>query len=976
MAGKKKVSERSSALRERAEEMLLKQRGEPEKMPPAKVRSMFHELQVHQIELELQNNELRRTQEELEASREKYFDLYDLAPVGYITLNAKGIILEANLTAASLLGKERSYLDRKPLTHFIFKEDQDIYYLCNKQPSETPEHKVCEVRMLKGDGTQFWVRLEVVEAKGDKGESEYRTAIIDITRRKQAEDRNTVRLEDLVSKRTSELADATQEYDMLSQAKDELEEGVAQRTAEITRGNEALQTEINERKLAEESLWKSDEQFRILADSIPNLAWWANGDGYITWYNRRWYEYTGTTLEQMEGCGCQSVHAPKMLPNVLERWKASIATGKPFDMEFPLLGADGVFRPFLTRVMPLKDSAGLVLRWFGTNTNISELKQAEDALRKSEAKYRSLFENMISGFALHRIDVDDKGEPVNYVFLEANPAFERLTGLMRADIVGKKVTYVLPGIENDPADWIGTYGKVALTGKDATFEQYSKALDKWFSISAFSPLKDHFATIFEDITWRKKLEEELRRSNAELEQRVLERTVELSTINKNLSTQMEERKRSEDRNVRLTRLYSALSRVNEAIVRIHEPAALYRQVCRIAVEDGLFKMAWIGLIDPDSKMVKPTASYGDTGGYLDGLRICAADVPEGRGPTGKAAFEGKYSISGDIEHDLRMLPWREKARMHGFRSSSAFPLHADSSVIGALTVYSDEPQFFADEEIQLLTSLAEDVSFAVDSILNEKKRLAAEEALTRINEELERRIALRTADLEDANKELEAFSYSVSHDLRAPLRHMSGFMELLQKRLEGQSDEKIHKYSAAISKGAKKMDVLIEDLLAFSHIVRKEMQKREVNLNALVREVIQEIQEENDDRQIRWQIDELPNVLGDHALLRLMIINLLSNAVKFTSTRPQAEIEIGCKDDGDNVCCSIADNGVGFNMDYADRLFGVFQRLHTQDAFEGTGIGLANVQRIISRHGGRVWAEGAVGQGATFYFTLPKIKVA
>ena len=138
--------------------------------------------------------------------------------------------------------------------------------------------------------------------------------------------------------------------------------------------------EIVERKRAEEALLKSGEQFRNLADSIPNLAWWANGDGYITWYNRRWYEYTGTTPEQMEGWGWQSVHDPKMLPNVLERWKMSIATGEPFDMEFPLLGADGIFRTFLTRVLPLKDSDGKVLRWFGTNTDISVLKQAEERL--------------------------------------------------------------------------------------------------------------------------------------------------------------------------------------------------------------------------------------------------------------------------------------------------------------------------------------------------------------------------------------------------------------------------------------------------------------------------------------------------------------------------------------------------------------------------------------------------------------------
>jgi light-regulated signal transduction histidine kinase (bacteriophytochrome) len=283
------------------------------------------------------------------------------------------------------------------------------------------------------------------------------------------------------------------------------------------------------------------------------------------------------------------------------------------------------------------------------------------------------------------------------------------------------------------------------------------------------------------------------------------------------------------------------------------------------------------------------------------------------------------------------------------------------------------PQFFTDGEIYLLSSLADDISFAVDAMNNDKKRIEAEEALRTLNRELERRISERTADLEFANKELESFSYSVSHDLRAPLRHMSGFAELLQKRFEGQLDETARHYTLVISEASKKMGKLIDDLLNFSRIGRSEMQVKPVNLSALTKAAISEVMTGEKVRRIEWKIDDLPIVLGDPSMLSLVLVNLISNAVKFTRTRITAEIEIACKAGKTEYVCHIRDNGVGFNMKYADKLFGVFQRLHAREEFEGTGIGLANVQRIISRHGGRIWAEGKEKQGATFYFTLPRV---
>ena len=245
-----------------------------------------------------------------------------------------------------------------------------------------------------------------------------------------------------------------------------------------------------------------------------------------------------------------------------------------------------------------------------------------------------------------------------------------------------------------------------------------------------------------------------------------------------------------------------------------------------------------------------------------------------------------------------------------------------------------------------------------------------EEETQALNQEL----AKRSSALEASNKELEAFAYSISHDLRAPLRHTAGFAELLSKNAASSLNEKSQRYLTMILEAAKRMGSLIDDLLAFSRISRAEAHNSTVSLKQLVQEAVAEVGQDASERKIVWKIDPLPEWYGDRAMLRLALVNLVCNAVKFTRTRPQAEIEIGCTEHKhDHVVLFVRDNGVGFDMKYSNKLFGVFQRLHPQEAFEGTGIGLATVQRIVHRHGGRVWAEGAVNGGATFYFSLSNI---
>jgi signal transduction histidine kinase/DNA-binding response OmpR family regulator len=266
------------------------------------------------------------------------------------------------------------------------------------------------------------------------------------------------------------------------------------------------------------------------------------------------------------------------------------------------------------------------------------------------------------------------------------------------------------------------------------------------------------------------------------------------------------------------------------------------------------------------------------------------------------------------------------------------------------------------------------LTFAVEvteQVLARRKLELLANELNQLNAELEGRVRERTAQLQEANKELESFSYSVSHDLRAPLRHITGFAQLLERKVGAKLDDTSRGYLKTIITAAQQGGTLVDDLLAFSRMGRAELRQTRVELHPLVEEVRRELEADAGGRNIEWRIHPLPEVKADPALLRQVIRNLLGNAMKYTRPKPDALIEVGSRQTPDEVEVWVRDNGVGFEMQYVDKLFGVFQRLHTTEEFEGTGIGLANVRRIISRHGGRTWAEGALGQGATFHFSLP-----
>jgi signal transduction histidine kinase len=371
--------------------------------------------------------------------------------------------------------------------------------------------------------------------------------------------------------------------------------------------------------------------------------------------------------------------------------------------------------------------------------------------------------------------------------------------------------------------------------------------------------------------------------------------------------------------------------------------------------DAAFARVW--KLSPDGATLELQASAG-LYTHVNGPH---GRVPVGRFKIGLIAQERRPHLTNDVPHDPRVGD-PEWARREGMVAFAGYPLLLESRLVGVVAMFARRP--LPPDTLDALSTVADILAQGIE-------RRRAEEGLRLLNEALDRRVRERTAQLEEANRELESFSYSVSHDLRAPLRHISGFAELLQKQSAGALDENGRRYLRVIHDSARHAGRLVDDLLAFSRMGRVELRQTPVDVSALVEEVRREVAAEAEGRSVRWEVAPLPPARGDAAMLRLVWLNLLSNALKYTRPRAEAHVEVGGTAGEREAVYFVRDNGVGFDMKYKEKLFGVFQRLHRPEQFEGTGIGLANVRRIVARHGGCTWAEGEPDRGATFYFSLP-----
>ena len=474
-----------------------------------------------------------------------------------------------------------------------------------------------------------------------------------------------------------------------------------------------------------------------------------------------------------------------------------------------------------------------------------------------------------------------------------------------------------------------------------------------------------------EVAQRKQVEERLSKARNELELRVEERTAELTAANEQLNIENIERKQAEEEIAWNLAINQALSSLYMPLVTT---GTSIEQIANVVLEKSReLTSSPHGYVAEIDSATRDMIAHTNTKMMETECKIVEEELRKIRFPQrADGLYNGLWGYTLNTKEPFYTdVPAKHTASVgipEGHIAIERFltvPVLLREELVGQIAL-SNSTRAYTDRDLDAVNRIAEFYALAI-----QHKR--AEEEIRLLNQELEQRVLERTAKLKAANKELEAFAYSVSHDLRAPLRHIDGFLELLQKKAGTALDEQSRHYMDTISEAANKMGLLIDDLLSFSRMGRQALSFQAVNLGPLVRDVIRELEPDAAGRDIEWRIGDLPVVSGDAAMLRIVLDNLIANALKFTRARQQARIEIGSQPGQDaETVIFVRDNGVGFDMTYGDKLFGVFQRLHRAEEFEGTGIGLANVRRIIARHGGRVWGEGKLDQGASFFFSLPQ----
>ena len=658
-----------------------------------------------------------------------------------------------------------------------------------------------------------------------------------------------------------------------------------------------------------ETLRQSEEKYRTLAENIPQSIFTKDRNSVYVSCNENFARDMGLAPAELVGKTDYDLFARELADKFRADDRRIIASGNLESLEEPYILNGEVRGWALTVKTPLRDRDGNIAGILGVYSDITERKQAEETIRENEAFIKLVLDNLPLGVAVNSAD-----PPV--VFNYMNDNFPRLYRTTREQLA-------------DPdAFWGAVY-------EDPDFRDRirQKVLD---DMASGEPERMHWSDV--PITRQGGETTYITAHNIP----VPGKSLVISTV-----WDVTGRKRAEEEivtlNRRLQHLISAIQELSSARTLESVRRIVVTSARRLTGADG----ATMIFREGDSCYY---AAEDAIGPLWKGKRFPLTECISGWVMLNRAP-----AIIEDIYADERIPA--DAYRPTFVRSLAMVPVNT-AEPVAAIGNYWRQNYRPTAIEIQLLQTLADAAARAVENV--------------RLLDELEERVRARTMQFEAANKELEAFSYSVSHDLRAPLRAVDGYTRMLLEEFAPRLDGEGKRICAIISESAMAMGKLIDDLLAFSRVGRAALRSSAIDMTTLAQAVFKEAATPEERGRIDFQVTPLPPAVGDPSLIHQVWINLIANALKFTSKKQLAVIQVGAEHQGQEIVYFVRDNGAGFDMRYADKLFGVFQRLHSTKEFDGTGVGLAIVQRIIKRHGGRVWAEGEPGKGATFYFTLPE----
>jgi PAS domain S-box-containing protein len=627
--------------------------------------------------------------------------------------------------------------------------------------------------------------------------------------------------------------------------------------------------------------------------------------------------------------------------------------------------------------------------------------EAENALRISEEKYRNLFDNMTEGFVVGEIIVNHTAKPTNFRYLEVNNAWTKMTGISQKDAVGRTIKELFPGIS--AGNLINNFNKVVVTGESVLFDFYNDDIKRWREIYAYSPQKGLIAYTLKDITDRKKAEEEIRQRAEELKTVMdlvpaaiwVAHDPECHNITGNKTAnafyEAEEGENvsagpAQGEPISPRRFFHNGRELAAGELPMQQSAALNSDVqgseFNVLLPSGKSRTLWGSaspLRDPDGRVRGVVAAFLD---ITERIQVEEAL---------KQSEEKYRNLFANMVEEVHFwkIEYDDLGRIKTWRLVDANPPALKTWGIGTIEDIRGKTtdEIFGPGSTEhympvVQKIVAEGVPYSYEDFFPQLCKyfqftsvplrsyfITTGTDITKIKD-TEESLRSYAASLEASNKELESFSYSVSHDLRAPLRSITGFSAILLEDYATVLDDEGKSYLKKISDSGELMGQLMDDLLKLSRVTRTDLNIEKLDLTDMARKIVDELRKDDPKRKVKVTIAPHMTANGDKNLLGLVLQNLLGNAWKYSSKTSEPRIEIGAMEHNGKQAYFVRDNGVGFDMTYADKLFKPFQRLHKATEFAGTGIGLATVQRIIRRHGGEVWAESKVGEGATFYFIL------